>query len=449
MWRGLMLTKAVEQFLRDVALGRARLPADRHAARHRRRADGARPPPAAHRPLIVTTPALAAQKVAQRAADMAHRSFLRVVGVIENMSAFTCDHGDAYALFGEGGGEALAEEIDAPLLGQVPLEPAVVRGRRRRHADRARRRRCRADVFRGIAARIVAEIAPPATAPAVDMAGCSARMLEAVEAALGPKRYVCRSPPRSASSSSNLMIACSGRGHPRGSRLGSLRRRGGSRGHRAACGPTCRISRNRHLVAQELAAGAGRDHPVRVGVLVGSLGDDEERQTEGERAPSVVPEPPWAMTAAHRAEHDGLRDVSVNHDVVGLGPERSRVVLPSHGDDQHASALVAHAPRSHDETGRDRGSRSFPWSHRRWACRRDDRATPAAPRSNARRRRDGAPAPRRGARSRGSAATAGTCPRTSGGTVLRADPVRGPGPASAERPPRPSRANRANGISDP
>ena len=76
--------------------------------------------------LIVTTPALAAQKVAARAADMARRSFLRVAGVIENMSAFTCDHGHAYALFGAGGGQALADEVGVPLLGQVPLYPALV-----------------------------------------------------------------------------------------------------------------------------------------------------------------------------------------------------------------------------------------------------------------------------------------------------------------------------------
>ena len=59
---------------------------------------------------------------------MARRSFLEVIGVIENMSAFTCDHGESYALFGEGGGQALADAIDAPLLGKVPLEAAVAAG---------------------------------------------------------------------------------------------------------------------------------------------------------------------------------------------------------------------------------------------------------------------------------------------------------------------------------
>src|SRR5207237_6241792 len=78
--------------------------------------------------VIVTTPALAAQKVAARAADMARKGYLRVAGVIENMSGFTCEHGQTYALFGEGGGERLARDIGAPLLGRIPLEPAVAAG---------------------------------------------------------------------------------------------------------------------------------------------------------------------------------------------------------------------------------------------------------------------------------------------------------------------------------
>jgi ATP-binding protein involved in chromosome partitioning len=137
--------------------------------------------------VIVTTPALAAQKVAQRAADMARRSFLRVVGVIENMSSFTCDHGDAYELFGSGGGTTLAEAIGTPLLGQVPLEPAVSAGGDAGTPISIDGDSAAAVVFRAIAARIVADIAPPSASVTVDMAGCSARMLEAVEIALGPK----------------------------------------------------------------------------------------------------------------------------------------------------------------------------------------------------------------------------------------------------------------------
>ena len=78
--------------------------------------------------LVVTTPAQAAQKVAARAASMARKSYLRVVGVVENMSAFSCAHGERYELFGRGGGQRLADEIGAPLLASIPLEPAVARG---------------------------------------------------------------------------------------------------------------------------------------------------------------------------------------------------------------------------------------------------------------------------------------------------------------------------------
>jgi ATP-binding protein involved in chromosome partitioning len=129
--------------------------------------------------IIVTTPATSAQKVAIRAADMARRSFLRVVGVIENMSTFTCDHGSTYALFGSGGGQVLADEIGAPLLGQVPLEAAVAAGGDSGAPVALDGVGAAADVFRAIAERIATDIAP-----AVDMAGCSARMLDMVSAAL-------------------------------------------------------------------------------------------------------------------------------------------------------------------------------------------------------------------------------------------------------------------------
>ena len=125
MWRGLMLTKAVEQFLRDVRWGDLDyLLIDMPPGTGDVQMGLARMLPRTDL-IVVTTPALAAQKVAQRAADMARRSFLGVVGVIENMSTFTCDHGESYALFGSGGGQALADSIGAPLLGQIPLEPSV------------------------------------------------------------------------------------------------------------------------------------------------------------------------------------------------------------------------------------------------------------------------------------------------------------------------------------
>jgi ATP-binding protein involved in chromosome partitioning len=78
--------------------------------------------------VIVTTPSLAAQKVATRAADMARKGYLRVVGVIENMSAFVAPDGESYPLFGEGGGKRLAKKLGVPMLGQLPLDVAVARG---------------------------------------------------------------------------------------------------------------------------------------------------------------------------------------------------------------------------------------------------------------------------------------------------------------------------------
>jgi ATP-binding protein involved in chromosome partitioning len=187
MWRGLMLTKAVEQFLRDVAWGDLDyLLIDMPPGTGDVQMGLARMLPRTDL-IIVTTPALAAQKVAQRAADMAKRSFLAVVGVIENMSAFTCEHGTAYELFGSGGGAALAAAIEAPLLGQVPLEPAVGAGGDAGQPVAINGTGAAATVFRSIAEQIIAEIAPPSTSDQIDMAGCSARMLDAVAAAFDAK----------------------------------------------------------------------------------------------------------------------------------------------------------------------------------------------------------------------------------------------------------------------
>jgi ATP-binding protein involved in chromosome partitioning len=175
MWRGLMLTKAVEQFLRDVEWGDLDyLLIDMPPGTGDVQMGLARMLPSTDL-IVVTTPALAAQKVAQRAADMAQRSFLRVIGVIENMSAFVCDHGESYALFGAGGGQALADAIGAPLLGAIPLESAVAAGNDAGSPVALAGEGAAADRFREIAEQILTDIAPPASGDAVDMAGCTAR----------------------------------------------------------------------------------------------------------------------------------------------------------------------------------------------------------------------------------------------------------------------------------
>ncbi|MGA1657480.1 MAG: Mrp/NBP35 family ATP-binding protein [Ilumatobacteraceae bacterium] len=182
MWRGLMLTKAVEQFLNDVHWGDLDyLLIDMPPGTGDVQMGLARMLPRTDL-IIVTTPAVSAQKVAIRAADMARRSFLRVAGVIENMSHFTCEHGTVHPLFGEGGGATLANEIGAELLGQVPIETAVASGSDSGEPVALSGSSAAAEVFRDIAKKIVA-----ATVPVTEMAGCSARLLESVEIALGKK----------------------------------------------------------------------------------------------------------------------------------------------------------------------------------------------------------------------------------------------------------------------
>ena len=129
MWRGLMLTKALEQFLQDVAWDPALdyLVIDMPPGTGDIQMALARLLPQAEM-VVVTTPQKAAQKVAARVADMARRSFLPVVGVIENMSGFTTEEGRHYALFGSGGGSDLADEIGVSLIAAVPLDPLVVSG---------------------------------------------------------------------------------------------------------------------------------------------------------------------------------------------------------------------------------------------------------------------------------------------------------------------------------
>jgi ATP-binding protein involved in chromosome partitioning len=184
MWRGLMLTKAVEQFLRDVAWGELDyLFIDMPPGTGDVQMGLARLLPRTDL-IIVTTPAVSAQKVAIRAADMARRSFLRIAGVVENMSEFTCEHGTSYALFGTGGGQTLADEVGVPLLGSVPIEAAVAAAGDEGEPVVIGGTGPAADALRAIAARIVNETVPP-----VQMAGCSARQEpNAVPVALTARR---------------------------------------------------------------------------------------------------------------------------------------------------------------------------------------------------------------------------------------------------------------------
>lgn len=180
MWRGLVLAKGVEQFLTDVRWGDLDyLLIDMPPGTGDIQMALSRLLPRAEM-LVVTTPALAAQKVAVRVADMARRSYLKVTGVVENMSVFTCGHGEEYPLFGTGGGAALAEEIGVPLLGRIPLEPNVAAGGDRGAPLALERPESGAGrEFHELARRLAEELLPP-----IEMAGCTARIFAAAEANL-------------------------------------------------------------------------------------------------------------------------------------------------------------------------------------------------------------------------------------------------------------------------
>ncbi|HAS09572.1 MAG TPA: sodium:proton antiporter [Acidimicrobiaceae bacterium] len=128
IWRGPMLHKALEQFLTDVYWDDPDfLVVDLPPGTGDISISLAQFLPRAE-VYVVTTPQPAAQRVAQRAAFMAEKVNLEVKGVIENMSWFTGDDGTRYEIFGSGGGDELAERLDKPLLGKVPLVPELREG---------------------------------------------------------------------------------------------------------------------------------------------------------------------------------------------------------------------------------------------------------------------------------------------------------------------------------
>ncbi len=179
MWRGLMLNRAVQHFCEDVRWSDDLdyVLIDMPPGTGDVQMGLAKMLPRAEM-IVVTTPSVAAQKVAARVVDMGRKNYLRIVGVIENMSYLVTPDGDRHAVFGAGGGEALASEVGVPLLGQIPLEPAVADGSDTGEPVSLSEGGA-ADAFTSVAAAISREHVPP-----VDMAGCSARMLEAAMAAL-------------------------------------------------------------------------------------------------------------------------------------------------------------------------------------------------------------------------------------------------------------------------
>jgi ATP-binding protein involved in chromosome partitioning len=176
MWRGLILAKALEQFLVDVSWGDLDyLLIDMPPGTGDIQMALARLLPQAEM-LVVTTPAQGAQKVAARVADMARRSYLKVLGVVENMHEFVAPDGSRHAIFGSGGGRRLAALTGAPLVGEVPIDGAVSEGGDigqpvvLAHPDLPAAR-----ALAEVARRIAEELLPP-----VEMAGCTARIFDLV-----------------------------------------------------------------------------------------------------------------------------------------------------------------------------------------------------------------------------------------------------------------------------
>jgi ATP-binding protein involved in chromosome partitioning len=125
VWRGPMLHKALQQFLEDVDWGELDyLLIDLPPGTGDVSMTLAQLLPQA-RFLIVTTPQPVAQKVARRSAEMAAKLKLEVIGVVENMAGFVTPSGERFAIFGEGGGRLLAEELEVPLFASVPLTMAL------------------------------------------------------------------------------------------------------------------------------------------------------------------------------------------------------------------------------------------------------------------------------------------------------------------------------------
>ena len=125
MWRGPMLHRALEQFLSDVHWGELdTLVVDMPPGTGDVAISLGQLLPRAEA-VVVTTPHRASQQVAVRAAQMARKTNMRLLGVVENMAYLTREDGSREELFGTGGGEALAAEVEAPLLGQIPFDPRL------------------------------------------------------------------------------------------------------------------------------------------------------------------------------------------------------------------------------------------------------------------------------------------------------------------------------------
>ncbi len=176
MWRGLILAKALEQFLTDVDWGQLDyLLIDMPPGTGDIQMALSRLLPQAEM-LVVTPPAKNAQKVAARVADMARRSYMKVLGIVENMSAFVAPDGSVHEIFGAGGGRRLSKLTGAELVAQIPIEPQVaVTGDEGRPVVLAAPDSAAAIELTRLAAQISSTLLPPP-----EMAGCTARIFDLI-----------------------------------------------------------------------------------------------------------------------------------------------------------------------------------------------------------------------------------------------------------------------------
>jgi ATP-binding protein involved in chromosome partitioning len=187
MWRGLMLSRALQHFIENVTWAKVEyLLIDMPPGTGDIQMALSRMLPRTEM-IIVTTPAKGASVVASRMGDMAKKGHLRIAGVVENMSGFTCDHGEDYSLFGSGGGQEVADQLGTSLIAKIPFSPSIARlgdmgltlMEAEMHHQHERQAR---DAIIQLAHDIVTKIAPNYEAQS-----CTARMFDAINAALEPR----------------------------------------------------------------------------------------------------------------------------------------------------------------------------------------------------------------------------------------------------------------------
>ncbi|HPS92696.1 MAG TPA: Mrp/NBP35 family ATP-binding protein, partial [Methanothrix sp.] len=127
VWRGPMKMAAIKQFIQDVNWGDLDfLLVDMPPGTSDEPLSVVQLIPDLAGAIIVTTPQDVALLDSRKAVNMVKAMKLPVLGIVENMSGLVCPHcGEKIAIFGSGGGEMMAEEMDVPFLGAIPIDPSI------------------------------------------------------------------------------------------------------------------------------------------------------------------------------------------------------------------------------------------------------------------------------------------------------------------------------------